>query len=406
MSRPARTTATAGKPTRGWLARRRRVTPVPDWDAVELGGLPEYDVDEARADALRRVEQHLAMPSIDEAHGDVVDRLVRAVTDGWRRALHAAYVARHQELEMRRLQGVEHRTYLDGRLAALIARRAEAERTRTEALARLVGPLLPVVAFVLLLVGIVAQFVDVMLAKNVFDIVVNQSESLSWFVAIGLTLTAAVLMVSVGIALRHGGRRHRLAAGALASVWLFLGLALAYLRMREGSLLGDADEPADGAIALAMFVLYLAAGLDIAYHSHALHDSDRESAIGGTVRVRRLDRALHPLEAMVTRVRETIEGWPRVLERLDETYLDELARIGHHESELKAMARDRLTLGLEDPTRASLVYRLPHEPSDVESDLPGVTPRDAAPAEQVLHAAPKGHRDDGAPLAAARPSAA
>src|SRR5665647_1919564 len=228
------------------------------------------------------------------------------------------------------------------------------------------GPYLPIVAVVLYALGATANFVDVMLAKNVFDILVNSSEMLSWAIAAGISVLATILMTSVGIELRNGGRGHRVIGAILALSWLSLGATLAYLRFSEGTIRGHANSPKDAAITWMMLAMYIAAGLDIAATSYTLWNPRHVALLAAKNDLSFADRRLRRHTARRDRVQQTLLIMPASAGRLDAAYLAASGTIDEHEAELKGIARDLLTRAMADPTRSSTIYRKPHEPQPVE----------------------------------------
>ena len=126
------------------LARLSRpVTRIPQWDVPDFTDWPAPDMNAARERAIQLVEAHIAARSLDEAHGDVVDRIVHSFTNAWRMDLYQVYVDRHQALEEAQLQGRQHLAALELRVRRDERRRATAAAVRDGAQRDLIGEELP-----------------------------------------------------------------------------------------------------------------------------------------------------------------------------------------------------------------------------------------------------------------------
>lgn len=141
MSRQHRPTQVVGRT----LARLSRwpVTRIPQWDNPDFGNWPKVPIKAARSRVTRDVEAHVTAHSVDEAHADIVDRIVNAITNTWRMDLYQVYVDRHQALEEAQMQGRQHLAALELRVRRDERRRATAAAVRDSAQRDLIGEELP-----------------------------------------------------------------------------------------------------------------------------------------------------------------------------------------------------------------------------------------------------------------------
>ena len=125
------------------------------------------------------------------------------------------------------------------------------------------GPYFPLVAFAALLVGVVVQSADVLLAKSLLDKLVNGADWQSYLIACAFALASALGAIGAGSALRH---RRRVWAGLFLAFWAIVGVALAVMRGFTYEIMDDPDSAnRDLVVALVMLGVYLLAGLDVIY---------------------------------------------------------------------------------------------------------------------------------------------
>jgi hypothetical protein len=221
------------------------------------------------------------------------------------------------------------------------------------------GVVSPRIPLVLLLVGLVLQAVDMLLAKNAFDVLVNVNEVVSWLVAVATAGIGALTAIGAGIALRS---RHRMAAVLLLVAWTIIGVAMALIRYNTGTIQGDdGNTTADRVLAGLMLALYLGAGADICYQATKLWNPARARMRKAKRTITGIDRRLPSLEATYARVTNAL-GRTTTQEHLQrEQYLSALAYVESQERKLKNIARITLLELLGDP-KHSAVYRQPHHP--------------------------------------------
>lgn len=224
------------------------------------------------------------------------------------------------------------------------------------------GPYLMRLPVVLLVVGILLQAVDTLLAKSAFDVIVNENETISLLIALAVAGIGAHAAVKTGIAVKD---RSWIEVGLIGSLWMLIGVAMALLRFNTGLISGlDENLPSDMVVALLMLVLYLAAGGGIISATQKVWDPRYRELWSSRRGVRRTSRTLGKLESEYTRLHV-------VLGQLDGRR-DALAHqanlaedvISTHAKELTARARLQVGERLADPSKTSL-YRQPvWEPND------------------------------------------
>lgn len=107
------------------LVHRSPVMPVPHWDVLTAGPLPVFD-EEAEWTAL---EPQIARLALDEAHGDVIDRLVEDRVSAYHETIDRRLEVRRSEIALPREQGGQHFIRLERQVIRLRNEQAQhAER--------------------------------------------------------------------------------------------------------------------------------------------------------------------------------------------------------------------------------------------------------------------------------------
>lgn len=220
--------------------------------------------------------------------------------------------------------------------------------------------------------GAVTQLVDVVMAKGAFDVVINQSATISWSIAIGVTLAACLLTAGLGAEVRRCAvlgwtRRRGWAVAAMTAVWLGLGGLMFWLRLTQGTATGDpeaslrAELPVSGVVA----VLYLAAGLAVASGAYRLTNPRRRAYKVAACKLAKVEERLVEVQAEQARVTAILTGWPNdQVGRLDALREAASNAIG---AELTLMCdRARLTVVAQvaDPAATTSLIRAPHKTGD------------------------------------------
>lgn len=98
---------------------RRPVTAIPHWDALEPLDPPVIDVDATWQELAAQIDRLAAAGALDDAHGDLVDRLVEPISHRWSLALTYQHQERLRVIDRLTGQGVEHQIRLGHRLDRL-----------------------------------------------------------------------------------------------------------------------------------------------------------------------------------------------------------------------------------------------------------------------------------------------
>lgn len=98
---------------------RTPVTPIANWDSLAPVDLPQPDIDSAKAMILDRLNAHDRAGSLDDAYGDILDRLLRPLCRRWVQDTTRAYRKQLTTLDLLEDQGTEHHIRLGQQLARL-----------------------------------------------------------------------------------------------------------------------------------------------------------------------------------------------------------------------------------------------------------------------------------------------
>lgn len=223
------------------------------------------------------------------------------------------------------------------------------------------GQYFPIGALVALVVGILAMSADIMLAKSLFDHVVNESAGVSLVIALAVAGASGLTAISAGGAFKA---RKRGAGIGLVVAWLSIGLGVAGLRGATGLFMDDPDGHTKHIIVgVVMLLIYLAAGFDVIVSAMKLADP-RYMALGfSNLQSSWGTRRLARLQAQYERTLEVMDRIKRDIARLDGEVQVENELLDSYEQELKARARLRHILHLRDPASAS-GYRSETWPSE------------------------------------------
>lgn len=105
-----------------WLCvtfHRHPVTFIPHWDAIEPLDPPTIDVAATWRELSELIDRMAAAGALDDAHGDLVDRLVAPITDRWRLEVRQQHLERLRVIELLEAQGDQHRTRVGHHLSGL-----------------------------------------------------------------------------------------------------------------------------------------------------------------------------------------------------------------------------------------------------------------------------------------------
>lgn len=216
----------------------------------------------------------------------------------------------------------------------------------------------------LVVLAVVIGAVDVILIVPIWNVILTQSAAVSWTMAVVTAIAAGLLAWSAGsaAAIGHIDRNlvHTLWAIVLAFVWVLLGAGISFLRWHTGDLtdtqirtentvLNDTANATHHILAVVLLALYLVPGALAAYHAYDLSNPVAQRARHSFATLTRLTHKLRHLEARAVEV-----------EHLHAQHLGHHDRIdaGTHQAhsaadaladELKAYARERISLALQNP---------------------------------------------------------
>jgi hypothetical protein len=219
------------------------------------------------------------------------------------------------------------------------------------------GPYLPVVSLVLLAIGVVIVCLDVLFAKSVFDVLVNENETISWLLAFGVSLVGAASAICAGIATAE---KRPKSAALLLMVWALIGVAMATVRCFKGSIVEDDVAAKDIVLALVMVGVYLG-GVALYFHAREVWRPQHFAMMSARRAVRRAEQRRRTVEAVYCGVQHELSDVDNARPRICHELQTVLASIDAMQRQLHAVARDRLVLRLADPRQSSL-FRSPIEP--------------------------------------------
>lgn len=101
-----------------WL-NRSPVTPIINWDTLSPVDLPQPDTDAVRQMIVERVAAHASADSLDDAYGDLLDRLIRPTCRRWSDQTGLAYEEQLRVWAFLEEQGTQHSLALGQQLARL-----------------------------------------------------------------------------------------------------------------------------------------------------------------------------------------------------------------------------------------------------------------------------------------------
>lgn len=215
------------------------------------------------------------------------------------------------------------------------------------------GPYLHKASWLIICLLAAAQAVDAIMGKTVWDILAGDAEWISWTIAIGLTVIAALAAFLAG---RELGRGHQRRYEVSRAGWLALGLIMAALRIAEPFLTRMPFNWGDVAMATAILGLYLLAGMGIIFTSSEMHNPKLMQLASAGRESRRIARKLHPAEGRLTRVHDALAAMADHRQALETEYEAALAELRALEDDLKARARLEIAVALRRP-EATGVYR-------------------------------------------------
>lgn len=94
-------------------------TPIANWDTSSPIDLPQPDVDAVRRMIVERVAAHAAAGSLDDAHGDVLDRIINPACRQWSELTKSAHEEQLRIWKLLEFQGSQHSVQLGQQLARL-----------------------------------------------------------------------------------------------------------------------------------------------------------------------------------------------------------------------------------------------------------------------------------------------
>lgn len=227
------------------------------------------------------------------------------------------------------------------------------------------GPL----PWITLIGGIIIQFADVMLAKAILDVVLNISVTVSWAIAICLSLAADLAAMGAGHA-RAAGKKDDMWFDLVA--WAALGLSMFFVRWFGAALTADPDPnpTADKVLAVVMLALYSAAGAACIHASQVIFDPVRINYHTANRTIRKLRARLQKLDPTYTRIYRTLETARSERKIYKEERAEQAnATADALEATLKDWARQQILMHLSSPTAAPLV-RAPHQPEPGDDPAP------------------------------------
>jgi hypothetical protein len=217
---------------------------------------------------------------------------------------------------------------------------------------------------------------DVVLVKTTIDLVLDQQEAISWFIAVVLSIGSVTIMVKAGFLYRtaEGDGHGRAWVFALVAAYVLIGLALVIMRMNaaqwtesaiavEGQL-GAVDETAKHqGIALLLAMFYIAAGA-LAFFD-GLHDLNPTAIayLALRPRVERLAGSITAQRSVVARAAEDLERAKGNLAGLEAARAAAENALRYRAAELMALARIRIANAIADPQATGVTEIAPEYPA-------------------------------------------
>lgn len=129
---------TLGQRLHAWL-HREPVSAVPHWDTVTAPALPTFDVEAEWVHLEAYIHRLADAGALDEAHGDLLDRVITHRVAAVRARLETAHSRRRQILALPELQAHQHLVELGGQVRDLRAEYASHRERRDHAWIELSG---------------------------------------------------------------------------------------------------------------------------------------------------------------------------------------------------------------------------------------------------------------------------
>lgn len=219
----------------------------------------------------------------------------------------------------------------------------------------------------LILIGSLA---DAVAFKTTLDILLRQSQILSWMMAVGATCLALVAAARLGIAIAVRRREHTRFASftvaAAAITWLGLGLAMFITRDLDSGSTGPAfgtavPQTSQHSTLIAIFFLgiYLASGTAMMIEAKRLYNPEaawaRRAGKHFDKQVTRTAKA----EAMAVRAREAVDLHDREMAREYMRYRAALTGCQALAGEAASLARIRMAGQLKNPSMTAITETKP-----------------------------------------------
>lgn len=112
---------------------RSPVTQIANWDTLTPLDLPQPDIDQAKAKIAERIQAHEQAGSLDDAYGDILDRLIRPLCRRWAQDTAEAYRKQLTVWDYIEDQGTEHNIALGLELSRLNDESARHQKQLEEA---------------------------------------------------------------------------------------------------------------------------------------------------------------------------------------------------------------------------------------------------------------------------------
>lgn len=207
-----------------------------------------------------------------------------------------------------------------------------------------------------------ASLYDALFLKPAVDLVVDSGELWDLFIALTVSLVAALLMMKAGHLHRENAGRARQPWGWPIIAWLVLGAGLVFLRYNAAALaaptiqgVSTGDDPSTyRMVAIVLLAVYLASGILNFYAGRMIFNPIARAFFSAQASDRRLGKRIIEARTALRRTTEHVEvarGDLLALPALREERDRELVAFG---DQLKAEARLRIANHLADPAATGI----------------------------------------------------
>jgi hypothetical protein len=220
------------------------------------------------------------------------------------------------------------------------------------------GRYLPISGLLLLLLGAVLQGVDTWLVKQAMDVLIDDTQMMSFLIATAIGLGSFVAAVGTGMAIRA---QHRAWATVGLVSWAALGLTVMCIRWEMSAITRDGltTPGSDHALAALMLALFVAAGIMVMYDMQKIYNRARGQARASGWRIAYLNRRLAALEPLANRLRREVALRTLRVEAIEHRFFNRKADNAEFAAELRDLARLEILRQLGDENESGLVYA-PH----------------------------------------------